>query len=71
LITVCAEAIAIGNAILNGERYFDTVVAVRRPYFDEKNRELRVVSPCRMCRELISYLILVCNEWKSMMWEIM
>ncbi len=53
-ITVCAEAIAIGNAISNGEKYFDTIVAVRHPYSDEKNRELRVVSPCGMCRELIS-----------------
>jgi cytidine deaminase len=53
-VTVCAEAIAIGNAISNGERYFDTIVAVRHPYSDEENRELRVVSPCGMCRELIS-----------------
>lgn len=53
-VTVCAEAIAIGNAISNGEKYFDTIVAVRHPYADEKNRELKVVSPCGMCRELIS-----------------
>ena len=52
-VTVCAEAIAIGNAISNGEKYFDTIVAVRHPYSDEKNRELKVVSPCGMCRELI------------------
>ncbi|WP_285768471.1 cytidine deaminase [Peribacillus sp. SI8-4] len=53
-VSVCAEAIAIGKAISNGERYFDTIVAVRHPYSDEKNRELKVVSPCGMCRELIS-----------------
>lgn len=35
-ITVCAEAIAIGNAVSNGEKFFDTIVAVRHPYSDEK-----------------------------------
>ncbi|AOH53573.1 cytidine deaminase [Peribacillus muralis] len=53
-VSVCAEAIAMGKAISDGERYFETIVAVRHPYSDEKNRELRVVSPCGMCRELIS-----------------
>ncbi|MGE6378454.1 cytidine deaminase [Peribacillus muralis] len=53
-VSVCAEAIAIGKSISDGERYFETIVAVRHPYSDEKNRELRVVSPCGMCRELIS-----------------
>ena len=53
-VTVCAEAIAIGNAVSNGEKHFDTIVAVRHPYSDEKNRELKVVSPCGICRELIS-----------------
>jgi cytidine deaminase len=53
-VTVCAEAIAIGSAISNGEKEFHTIVAVRHPYSDESNRELTVVSPCGMCRELIS-----------------
>lgn len=53
-ITVCAEAIAIGKAISEGEKEFDTIVAVKHPYSDEINRDLRVVSPCGMCRELIS-----------------
>lgn len=53
-ITVCAEAIAIGKAISEGEKEFDTIVAVKHPYSDEINRELKVVSPCGMCRELIS-----------------
>lgn len=52
-ITVCAEAIAIGKAISDGEKDFDTIVAVRHPYSDEINRSLQVVSPCGMCRELI------------------
>lgn len=53
-ITVCAEAIAIGKAISEGEKEFDTIVAVKHPYTDEINRALKVVSPCGMCRELIS-----------------
>ena len=53
-ITVCAEAVAIGKAISEGEKEFDTIVAVKHPYSDEINRELKVVSPCGMCRELIS-----------------
>lgn len=53
-ITVCAEAVAIGKAISEGEKEFDTIVAVKHPYSDESNRELKVVSPCGMCRELIS-----------------
>ena len=53
-ITVCAEAIAIGKAISEGEKEFDTIVAVKHPYSDEVNRTLKVVSPCGMCRELIS-----------------
>jgi cytidine deaminase len=53
-IAVCAEAIAIGSAISSGERHFDTIVAVKHPYSDEMDREIRLVSPCGMCRELIS-----------------
>ncbi|MBR0603771.1 cytidine deaminase [Bacillus safensis] len=53
-VTVCAEAIAIGSALSNGYKDFDTIVAVRHPYSDEDDRRLRVVSPCGICRELIS-----------------
>lgn len=53
-VTVCAEAIAIGSAISNGQKDFDTIVAVRHPYSDEVDRSIRVVSPCGMYRELIS-----------------
>lgn len=53
-VTVCAEAIAIGSAISNGQKDFDTIVAVRHPYSDEVDRNIRVVSPCGMCRELNS-----------------
>lgn len=53
-VTICAEAIAIGSALSNGHKDFDTIVAVRHPYSDEVDRRIRVVSPCGMCRELIS-----------------
>ena len=51
---VCAEAIVVGKAISEGENELDTIVAVRHPNPDEQNREVRVVSPCGICRELIS-----------------
>ncbi|MBO0999686.1 cytidine deaminase [Bacillus sp. SD075] len=53
-ITVCAEAVAIGKAISDREKGFDTIVAVKHPYFVDEDRALKVVSPCGMCRELIS-----------------
>ncbi|MFN8516804.1 MAG: cytidine deaminase, partial [Chloroflexia bacterium] len=53
-IAVCAEAIAIGRVIAEGERDFATIVAVRHPHADEADQSIRVVAPCGMCRELIS-----------------
>ncbi len=53
-VAVCAEAIVIGKAISEGEDKFDTIVAVRHPNPDEQSQEIRVVSPCGICRELIS-----------------
>ncbi|NJK50793.1 cytidine deaminase [Candidatus Gracilibacteria bacterium] len=45
-IAVCAEAIAIGMAAAAGDTEIETIVAV--------NLEGQIVSPCGMCRELIS-----------------
>lgn len=53
-ITVCAEAMVIGKAISEGYKEFDTIVAVRHPDPDSEAREIKVVSPCGMCRELIA-----------------
>ena len=51
---VCAEAVAIGRALTEkGDQGIDTIVAVRHPAPDEKNRPIAVVSPCGACRELI------------------
>ncbi|WP_163100774.1 cytidine deaminase [Peribacillus alkalitolerans] len=53
-ITVCAEAMVIGKAISEGFKEFDTIVAVRHPHPDEENQEINIVTPCGMCRELLS-----------------
>jgi len=45
-IAVCAEAVAIGMAAAAGDTDIKTIVAV--------NRDGKIVSPCGMCRELIS-----------------
>jgi cytidine deaminase len=53
-MAVCAEAVALGQAItVAGEFNIDTVVAVRHPPPEEKGRPVAVVSPCGACRELI------------------
>jgi cytidine deaminase len=53
-MAVCAEAVALGQAVTEGETGIDTIVAVRHPASDENGREIAVVSPCGACRELIS-----------------
>ncbi|MFF2908290.1 cytidine deaminase [Paenibacillus sp. NPDC057934] len=53
-ITVCGEAIVLGKAISEGESEFDTIVAVRHPDPTQENQRIEVVSPCGICRELIS-----------------
>lgn len=51
---VCAEAIALGKAISEGESAFDTIVAVRRPAEAASDADSAVVSTCGICRELLS-----------------
>jgi cytidine deaminase len=53
-MAVCAEAVALGQAItIAGEFNIDSIVAVRHPPPEEKDRPIAVVSPCGACRELI------------------
>ena len=52
-LSVCAEAVAFGRAILEGDGTIQTAVAVRHPKPEEENRELAVVPPCGACREMI------------------
>jgi cytidine deaminase len=51
-LSICAEAVALGRALLDGDCRIDTVVAVRHPKPDEVDRELAVVPPCGACREM-------------------
>ncbi len=51
-ITVCAEAVAIGRAVTEGDGAdIETIVAVHQA---NAGAEPCVVSPCGMCREMIS-----------------
>jgi cytidine deaminase len=52
-LSVCAEAIAFGRALLDGDGTIQTAVAVRHPKPEEEDRELAVVPPCGACREMI------------------
>lgn len=52
-LSACAEAVAVGRAILEGDGSIATVVAVRHPKPDESDRSVAVVPPCGACRELI------------------
>jgi cytidine deaminase len=52
-LSICAEAIALGRSVLDGDGTIHTAVAVRHPKPEEENRELAVVSPCGACREMI------------------
>jgi cytidine deaminase len=53
-MAVCAEAVALGQAItVAGETGIETIVAVRHPPPEEKGGSIVVVSPCGACRELI------------------
>lgn len=50
--SVCAEQVAIGQALANGEREFDTIVAVK----NYPDNSIRVVSPCGLCRYIFDKL---------------
>jgi cytidine deaminase len=52
-MSVCAEPVALGRALLEGDGTVEVVVAVRHPKPDETDREMAVVAPCGACRELI------------------
>ncbi|HEY0277055.1 MAG TPA: hypothetical protein VGC32_02180 [Solirubrobacterales bacterium] len=47
---ICAEGVAIGTAAAAGDTEIDTIVAV----LDTGDGGWRVVTPCGLCRELIS-----------------
>ena len=53
-VAICAESAALCKAVSEGETKFDCVVAVRHPRDYDEDREIQIVSPCGMCRELLS-----------------
>ncbi len=53
-LAICAEAIALGRAILEGDGTVECAVAVRHPKPDESLRDIAVVPPCGACRELLT-----------------
>ncbi len=62
----CAEQVAIGTAITNGERDFDAVVAVRGKEGGE------IIPPCGNCRQILhdympdcDVIVSVCGEPKK------
>ena len=50
-LAICAEAIALGRAIMDGDGTIECAVAVRHPKPEESVREIAVVPPCGACRE--------------------
>jgi len=51
-LSVCAEAVALGRALLEAGAAIEVIVAVRHPKPEEADRELAVVPPCGACREM-------------------
>ncbi len=55
-LSICAEAVALGRVIMDGDGTIESVVAVRHPKPEESVRDIAVVSPCGACREnLLDY----------------
>lgn len=52
-LAVCAEAVAFGRAVLEGDGTIQTAVAVRHPKPEQEDRQIAVVPPCGGCREMI------------------
>jgi cytidine deaminase len=52
-LSICAEAVALGRAILEGGGNVVAAVAVRHPKEEESDQEIAVVPPCGACREML------------------
>lgn len=52
--SVCAEAVCVGSALSAGEGDIESIVSVRHPRPRETYREIQVVSPCGICREMLA-----------------
>ena len=52
--SVCAEAVALGRALAEGETEIEAIASVRHPRPAEPDRTIRIVSPCGICREMLA-----------------
>lgn len=52
--SVCAEAVAVGTAMALGDRDIVAIVSVRHPRLRDANQAIQVVSPCGICREMLT-----------------
>jgi cytidine deaminase len=52
--SVCAEAVALGQAMAAGETGIEAIVSVRHPRPREQHQDCKVVSPCGVCREMLT-----------------
>jgi cytidine deaminase len=52
--SVCAEAVAMGHAMAEGEQRIEAIVSVRHPRPREQHQDCKVVSPCGICREMLT-----------------
>lgn len=52
--SVCAEAIAVGRAMTDGDGEIVSIVSVRHPRPREASQDIPVVSPCGICREMLA-----------------
>ena len=52
--SVCAEAVALGQAMASGEKRIQAIVSVRHPRPRELHQDCKVVSPCGICREMLT-----------------
>jgi len=52
-LSICAEAVALGRAILEGDGTVAAAVAIRHPKAEEDDQTLAVVAPCGACREML------------------
>lgn len=52
--SVCAEAVALGRALADGDSEIEAIVSVRHPRPAESDRTIRIVSPCGICREMLA-----------------
>jgi cytidine deaminase len=54
--SVCAEAVAVGQAMADGagpDDPVEVIVSVRHPRPTELHQDIQVVAPCGICREML------------------